>query len=333
LGVAVLVLLGLELLLRFLVPNALNPIAVDRAFRIYQAEPDRRHPWSAAATNVLRIAVIGDSVTAGVGNHRYDRFASRLEWLMNLNERVPPVEVDVFAKPTATYQQRGLLDQAFAYQPKVVIFVVHLNDTEDWSSAGKLVRLRERMMKRAPPQWLLPLLRRSALVHLAYFRWVERQERRAFLKYYEYIYRADYPGLAKFRKAIQRFHRQCMDHGMQMVAVLFPQLNQDMMAGRYPFERMHAVVRQACENETVPFLDLLDAYRFCVKERDENILLLDAHPNEIGHRVAADAIFHFLLEKSIVDPAYRPMNAQDLPLIEKWKRKLRAMDVPIPEGR
>jgi hypothetical protein len=321
------ILLAAESFLRLLVPDVLSGIPVDRTFNIYCSEHYREHPYSLAATNLLRIAMVGDSITIGVGNHRYDRFASRLEWLMNLNNDVTPCEVEIFAKPTATYQQAKLLQHAFEYKANLILFIVHLNDTENWSQPADIIKLRENMGIKAPPSSLRPFLKCSALAKLTYRKLEERRQAKAFYEYYNYIYRPDYPGLQMFANALAGFHKECMEKNVPLAVVLFPLLNQDTREGKYPFERMNGIVRDICEKEKIPFLDMLEAYRFADRTRDQNIYLLDQHPSEIGHRIAADSIFHFLLRQSLVPDAYRPHRLEDQLFISKWKKKLDAMQI------
>lgn len=316
-----------EVFVRVFVPDTVFSLPFDRTLSLYQAEDARAHPHSTGATNLLKIAVIGDSITFGAGNHRYDRFPSRLEWLMNLNEGVPPAEVEVFAKPTALYQQFKLLDKALEYQPSIILLIVHLNDTEDWSNAQEMVNLRNRAGADSPPRRIEPLVLRSRLAHLAWLKWDRRRMDRAFRDYYEYLYRPDYSGLQKFREAAREFRGICESNRVQLVGVLFPLLNQDLRPGRYPYDRQHEIARGAFADAGIPMVDLLDAFRGRPSSRVQNIPLLDAHPSEIGHRIAADAIFEFLVDRQFVSDAYRPHDTSDPKLVVNWVKKIKGMHI------
>ena len=54
-----LMLLGLEAVLRVAPPASTANPAADRSPTFFRQAPDRLHPWSQGASNVLRIAVIG----------------------------------------------------------------------------------------------------------------------------------------------------------------------------------------------------------------------------------------------------------------------------------
>ena len=68
---------GLELALRLVPPREPTPDA-DRSPMFYDRTEARAHPWTLGASNLLRIAVIGDSFTVGVGVQTDDTYGARL---------------------------------------------------------------------------------------------------------------------------------------------------------------------------------------------------------------------------------------------------------------
>ena len=87
----------------------------------YQAE-SRQHPWTRDPTNVLKIAVIGDSFSNAHSLQYDDTYGLRLERLLNLNDGVKPAEVRLYAKGgTSTYMQIPFLEEAFEWRPDIVI--------------------------------------------------------------------------------------------------------------------------------------------------------------------------------------------------------------------
>ena len=87
------------------------------------------------------------------------------------------------------------------------------------------------------------------------------------------------------------------ERGFKLAVVIFPEFRQ--LEGGYPFEKIHALVRRTCDGFGIPVLDLLDTYR-----GDDTAALwvhrIDHHPDEIAHRMAAEAIEKFLLERNLV---------------------------------
>jgi hypothetical protein len=78
-----------------------------------------------------------------------------------------------------------------------------------------------------------------------------------------------------------------------LVAVVFPlfgyPLNDD-----YPFKEIHGYIHGRLEQDKIPYLDLLEAFKNAPAERIAVIPGEDYHPNEIGHRIAAEEIYGWL---------------------------------------
>ncbi len=329
---AVAILLALEGFCRIVVPESARTIAVDRAARVYGAQHDREHPHSEGRSNVLDVIVVGDSLAFGPGNHRCDRFSNRLEWLMNLNDGVRPACVETKASPSALYQQSKALDWALEQHPDLVIFAVHVNDTEDWENPAAMVELRSRLTRRPEHTWLRPAMQRSVLVRQIVRAVDTRRAARGAASYYRHLYAPDYPGLARFRNAAADFSARCQAHGVPMVAVLFPLTDVNLQPGGYPCEAFHGLIKDAFSTNGVPFLDLLPVFRRFPACRDCNIESVDDHLSEIGHRIAADAIFEFLLERRLIDPVYKPRNLKDPTFNSRMVRKVQAMGYDVPPG-
>jgi hypothetical protein len=135
-----------------------------------------------------------------------------------------------------------------------------------------------------------------------------RQARRALDDYYAQHYFTDpdaaleRPGAereydwAGARLALGRAADLAKEKRFRLALVIFPELRQ-LDAG-YPFAKIHALVRRTCDGLGIPVLDLLDTYR----GHDAATLWvhpIDHHPNEIAHRMAAEAIEKFLIERGL----------------------------------
>lgn len=325
LATAICLALLIELSLRLLVTETLIDIPLDRSETVYNPDRARKHPHAEEATNALRIAIVGDSIAMGGGNQRCDRFGDRLEWLLNLNEGVAPVVVDTYAKPSATYQQLGMLEEALANKPSIIVLAAHLNDLEDWSQPQPLLERRARTNWRSPPHWLRPAIRRSLCLRAAYLRLETLRQCRAWEKYYHMIFKPGYSGRTLFRNAIKRAHAACRTNDCAMVVVLFPTMSHEMAGDRYPFGAYHADFARLCREEGLPFLDLLDSFRCSSLARLHSVYMIDDHPSEIGHRLAAEAIFRFLSAENLIDPAYHPHRKTDETLRRIREKKARVL--------
>ncbi len=93
----------------------------------------------------------------------------------------------------------------------------------------------------------------------------------------------------KFAK-VADLHRRIEANGQRLVILLFPLLYD---FEKYPFAEVHAKTRNLCQKEGIPFLDLLPAFSLR-QDRELWAHPMDHHPNELGHRIAADQLFRFL---------------------------------------
>jgi len=106
-------------------------------------------------------------------------------------------------------------------------------------------------------------------------------------------FRQDHAKWAKCRQALDEIHRITRERGIGLLVVIFPFFHE--LDGDYAFQPIHDIVRGHLESEEIPVVDLRDAYRgFSGPELW--VHPTDQHPNEIGHRIAADAIVGWLVE-------------------------------------
>lgn len=305
----------------------------DRSAVFYDVQPGRDHPWAAGEKSPLRIAVIGDSFAKGVGVQLDDRYAARLERLLNLNEGVRPAEVRVFdLAGTSTFQQFPLLKQALEWKADVVILGLCLNDAEDWARPQRVKEWRRETMPPAPPAWLAPLLRRSRVLSWVHAKAGQVPARRGYIRYYHRLYDPEYKGFRRLRESLGMFRDQCDEAGVRFTVMIFPLLADDFSPGRYPFADVHAAIRGLLDEKGTDHLDLLDAFQGTQPVRMQAIPEIDPHPSEIAHRIAAEALLNHLLDRGFVDAAYRPRpreSEKDLPA--RWNRTARRMRNPSAE--
>jgi lysophospholipase L1-like esterase len=292
----------------------------DRPTRFYRPQPARLNPWSAGHPDPLRVAVIGDSFTDGQGNHGYDAYPARLEALLNLNAEQRPVEVRAYAeRGSTTHGQLKLLRRAVEWGADLVILGIFLNDAERAGDPALLRRLGE-MRPRVPQGRLAWVLRRSAALAWIYQRLENLRCSRAVGRYWRQIYDPDYEGFKLFEQAIRRFRHQTEQAGIAFLPVILPGMATlgPEYASHFAHERIHAVL----EAEGQEYLDLLEAFSRTAPGRMSAFATVDPHPSEIAHRIAADEIFHRLLDAGLVEPGYRPQRVETKTR-KQWLRELR----------
>ncbi len=307
--VVVLAGLALEIVIR-LMPQAFFPDTEARSDRSPASvfpEDSRAHPWAADAADPLRVAVIGDSFTLGAGVQADDAYGARLERLLNLNAGVRPAAVRVFARcGTSTFQQFGLLREALAWRPHLVILGICLNDTENHANPEELTAWRLAMTPREPGPVLRQLTRRSRALA-----WVHRQKefircRREFAAYYRRLYDPGYEGWGRSSYALELFRNDCANEGAVFAVMIFPLLSENCEKGRYRFEFAHEVLGRRLGSLGIPTLDLLEVFRGKQPVRLQAIPGVDPHPSEIAHRLAAETLFAWLLHRQLIPSEYSP---------------------------
>jgi lysophospholipase L1-like esterase len=303
----------------------------DRSAVIYYPQPQRASPWGRDAADPLRVAVIGDSIAEGWGVQPDDSFGFRLERFLNLNDGQRPAVVSIWARGgTSTYDQRGFLRKALAWRPHLVLLGLCLNDTEDWQNGDQVRAWRKEAMPAVPPPWLARVLAHSRAGLWLYNRVEAVQANRGSLRMMERLYDPSYRGWVKFAGALHDFQVDCGEQGVTFVAVIFPMLS---YIEHYPLEHLHGRIRAALEREGIRYLDLLPEFQGQSALRLEVVPGVDSHPNEIAHRLAAEAIFEYLLANHLIDAGYAP-NTVKGGKQRFWDRMaLRMQNPSAPESR
>lgn len=281
------------------------PPVEDRSHVVFFPDATRLHPWTRGETNALRIAIVGDSVTVGVGVQPSDAYGARLEQLLNLNSNVRPAEVCVHARAgTGAATQSHLLEAALAENPSVLVMGICLNDAEH-SGSPQLKEWRKRLVVGEPSAWWGVLERHSRAAAWLRLRLAHLRINREYYRYYEYLYNPHQAGWQRFVRGIEMFREACARKNVRLVAVIFP-LMTDIDRKPYPFSYCHAMIGRAFKERDIPYLDLEETFRGWLPMRMEAFPGVDAHPSEIAHRVIAERLFEFLIAQGCVGDEYSP---------------------------
>ena len=137
--------------------------------------------------------------------------------------------------------------------------------------------------------------------------------------YFETITDPEYSGWKKLERALDIFEHETRVAGVPLLAVVFPDMS--LLGPAYPWADVHAKINDALERHRIPYLDLRPHFSDKDAARMAAYPGVDAHPSEIGHRIAARAIFEHLLEHGFLDPAYQPRNRKKSNR-SNWLRRL-----------
>lgn len=257
-------------------------------------------------SNTLRILGLGDSFAFGEGVRDEDTFLRRLEHSLNANP-VNGALVEVLNAGTQGYNSRDevlyLEHRWLKLAPDVVLISFYLNDA--YTDDTFWIRGEGLGIYLAEPQGLAQY---SYVIDLIKHEYGARKIRRSMQTYYSHAYfsqpqrsfrpiggvNADWHAS---RTALEHAVKLSHAKGFKIALVIFPEFQ--ALDKEYPFEQIHSLVKNSCTSFGMPVLDLLDTYRGYV-DRDLWVHPSDHHPNEIAHKMAADAIDVFL-RQNILD--------------------------------
>lgn len=311
-----LALLATEVVCRLLPAPASFP--ADNARISFWVDQDRQHPWVAEGSNTLRVAILGDSITAGAGVRGQLTFGGQLEWLLNLNGGAPPAMVGVFAQAgTSPVNQKFLLKRALDIKPSLLILGTTVSDLEDRKVPEPLMSLAEATRPLDPPPGATGLARYSR----ALARWARAREsrriREATRRYYEFLFQEEYSGWNNYCHAVRAFRDACRTRQVEFIVLVLPPMN-DVRAHADSLEKHSRMLRRFLAGEQIPCLDLLPLLQEYAPERLELVPGEDSHFNELGHRVIAENVFAYLLANGFIPQAYLPQHMSYPSLARIW---------------
>ena len=306
-------------------------LVIEIAFRYLSVPPVRwndrpqRYYYPAAAKNfadapyavpkkpgTFRVAVVGDSFSFAPFMQYDDTFAKRLERWLNLNNQKQRVEVINYGVPSySTSHEVATTERALAEGADLILLQITLNDPEI-----KPLRPTGLILDPEAPQpkatgLLAGLTSSWKSLGFVVERLKANQSRQDYVTYYQDLYRKK-STYGSFEKALGKINSLATGAHVPLVAVVFP-LFGHTVGPEYPFGPIHAQVAATLTELNIQSLDLLDAYRGIPVERLQVMPGIDRHPNEIGHRIAAEGILTWL-SKTMLLPA------ESLPTLTSLRR-------------
>ncbi len=232
-----------------------------------------------------RITFLGDSFTVGHGVKDVEnRFANLLR------QRQPEWEVHVLAQNGwETGNELTLMESELRadYELDAVVLVYVLNDVSDLS-----IEYFRNAMRRVIQRWPL-----GSCLHESYFlnTWYYRLRMASdpdLGDYFHYVkewYRGPLWDIQEER--LRKLHAAISRRGGRLLVVTFPFLQSTGDA--YPFRGIHVQMDELWSSLGVPHLDLSDTL---LRHPSRQLVVnrFDAHPNELAHALATDAIEEFI---------------------------------------
>ena len=254
---------------------------------------DREHA-DEKPKDVYRIVVLGDSVTDGYGVNFDDRYAIRLEALLNRGGRKYEV-ISLALNQYSTVQEVELLKEVgLGLSPDLVIVAYVLNDP---CPDGSIVRFfRQEGATSLALHWITAELKRALIKPQA----PERLPGCRSFDYYSELH-CDSAMWAEVQGALTEVHDLSRKHDFRVLLVVFPVLAKepDASFSDYLWRSVHAQVLEEAGRQQFDTLDLLPSFavrRPVDLKREAGDQL---HPNALGNEIAASAIYGKLLDLGI----------------------------------
>jgi len=257
--------------------------------------PVRERPEiPAKSPDVFRIFVLGDSFTWGANvqfNHTYPKL---LEWLLN---RTSTARYEVFnfgVNGANTKDELEMFRRILPHEPDLVLVGYFLNDADVTSDLPPEIQ-------RLVDQSSNPPTRRSWLYeHSRLFRafslglWT-RQLTSSQVAHFHDLYDTGKKRWRAHEAVLEELAREGEKSEVPIGVVVWPHLGFPL-DGRYPLTEIHRQVLWQLTRVRLQALDLLEAFRGADHYRLQAVPVYDPHPSEIAHRMAAEAIFEWLVD-------------------------------------
>ena len=261
-----------------------------------------------AHSGVFRIAVIGDSFTFAPYMQFTDAFPKVLERMLNLNEGAPRVEVINYGVPAySTSHEVDVARQAANEGADLIVLQITLNDPELKPLRPTGITQFGTWGPYAPTGWTKLLFSYWHTGSLVAQRLHNAGTKKAYIQYFLDLFNG-HRTFQVFKDSVIRIHDIAQRRSIPMIGVIFP-LFGTPLDQTYPFYSCHNKIAELLGGLKVPQLDLLSIYKGIPLERLQVIPGEDRHPNEIGHRMAAEAIYEYLEENSLIPDSVK---------IRKW---------------
>lgn len=301
---------GLELVVRAASRTSAAPVASDRPAYYYKfssTESFQNPPFQEEKpAGTFRIVTIGDSFTFPHLLQLDDAYPARLQRMLNLNPGAARVEVlNWGVSGMSSIQEVQILQRALKTKPDLVLLQITLNDPQTTNlhktmrslgggyTFGKLVISRDQT----------PLLYYWRTLGLLAERVHSIRTRQSFIRYNHELYKNG-KLWAKFRAAIRSMRGDCERRGVKFAAFLVPFFHLPLDE-RYPFADIHSQIAGLMTRQHIRYLDLLPAFKGIDYLRLHVLPGEDSHPNEIAHRIIAEALYPWLeSERLIPEHAY-----------------------------
>lgn len=256
---------------------------------------DAKYP-AKKGPNTFRIAVVGDSFSFAPYMQYDDTFAKRLERWMNLNKKQPKVEVINYGVPRySTSHEVEVVERALKEDADLILLQITLNDPEikPYRPTGLLVDENT-----GNPSLNSGIMRHWKSLGFVLTRILNSQSHKDYKEYFFKLFEGK-DTWANFRRPLRKIVGLAREKNVPIVAAVFPLFGYPVNT-EYPFYPLHKKVGDLLNKLQVPNIDLANFYENMPIDRLQVMPGADRHPNEIGHRIAAEAMLPWLKSTTLL---------------------------------
>ena len=251
---------------------------------------------------VYRVAVLGDSYSFAPFMQYDDAFSKKLERMLNINSSGKKVEVINYGiSGYSTTHEVDLAKRAIAEQADLVILQITLNDAElkPFRPKGVIISVNKYGAYEVKPD-TSKIVRSSKFLTFLASRLHALRSKNEYKNYFFDLFlgNGDRPRTI-FKNALFEISDICEKSKIPFVATIFPLFGVEINEN-YPFTPIHELISSYLNEKNIKHLDLKSIYSGIPTLRLQVIPGVDFHPNEIAHRMAAEAIYKWLVKEKVL---------------------------------
>lgn len=240
----------------------------------------RGGPIKPLAPGERRILFLGGSITLGWGVPEDETLTARLERKFREDGKTLQVLNGGIGNYNTVRYVNRFFDELAPLRPTDIVVQYFLRDAEDLQPGGG--------------NFLLEHSELAVTLLIAKNRLFEASGQGALEDHYRRVYAPDSAGFLKMKTQLKRLSRYGKAHGIRLYLAMMPDIHN---LQSYKFEYIHRIMQQIAAEDGYIFVDLLPALR---DRPPEQLFAMpgDPHPNALGHRLMAGALYPVLAQEA-----------------------------------
>ncbi len=240
----------------------------------------RGAPLQGDAQSDRRILFLGGSITLGWGVPEENTVTSRLAAMLRQHgERARVLNGGVGNYNTVRYVSR-FFKELTTLEPTDIVVQYFLRDAEDLRPENGNFLLRHSQL--AVTSWI------------AYHRLFDKAGEASLIDHYRKVYEPNAPGFQRMTAMLGKLAEYAKPRNVRLYLVMTPDIHNLV---DYKFGFVHDIMQRTAENAGYVYIDMLPAL---LGKPPQELFAMpgDPHPNALGHRLLAEAIFPVIVRKN-----------------------------------